>query len=170
MNLVYSISSYFFKIHFHVILPPAPGSSKHVLSFRYSNQKPCTCICFLPQVPHALPIPFPLILSTTWYFARSSNHEAPNYEVFPNLLILLTFLYHDSVLMYVCLFIWEIKFSSQNKGIWVSNSTVDDSLLLRWYLVDCYIGKAIPLQARTGPEGSMSLRLPDFKTFGTWRW
>jgi len=31
-------------------------------------------------------------------------------------------------------------------------------------------GKAIPVQARTGPEGSMRLRLPDFKTIGTWRW
>jgi len=29
-------------------------------------------------------------------------------------------------------------------------------------------GKAIPLQAWTGPEGSR--RLPDFKTIGTWRW
>jgi hypothetical protein len=28
-------------------------------------------------------------------------------------------------------------------------------------------GNAIPLQARTGPESSRSLRLPDFKTFGT---
>ena len=27
--------------------------------------------------------------------------------------------------------------------------------------------KAIPLQAWTGPEGSRSLRLPDFKTVGT---
>jgi len=27
-------------------------------------------------------------------------------------------------------------------------------------------GKAIPLQAWTGPEGSRRLRLPDFKTFG----
>jgi hypothetical protein len=31
-------------------------------------------------------------------------------------------------------------------------------------------GKTIPLQARRGPEGSRSLRLPDFKTVGTWRW
>ena len=30
--------------------------------------------------------------------------------------------------------------------------------------------KAIPLEAWTGPEGSRSLRSPDFKTFGTWRW
>jgi hypothetical protein len=31
-------------------------------------------------------------------------------------------------------------------------------------------GKTIPLQALTGPEGSSRLRLPDFKTIGTWRW
>jgi len=31
-------------------------------------------------------------------------------------------------------------------------------------------GKAIPLQAWTRPEGSRRLRLPDFKTIGTWRW
>ena len=29
-------------------------------------------------------------------------------------------------------------------------------------------GKAIPLQAWTGPEGSRRMRLPDFKTIGTW--
>ena len=28
-------------------------------------------------------------------------------------------------------------------------------------------GKAIPLQALRGPEGSRRLRLPDFKTIGT---
>jgi hypothetical protein len=31
-------------------------------------------------------------------------------------------------------------------------------------------GKAIPLQASTGPEGSSRLRLPDFKIIGTLRW
>ena len=31
-------------------------------------------------------------------------------------------------------------------------------------------GKAIPLQAWTGPEGSRRLRFPDFKTIGTWKW
>jgi len=30
--------------------------------------------------------------------------------------------------------------------------------------------KAIPLHAWTGPEGSRRLRLPYFKTVGTWRW
>ena len=31
-------------------------------------------------------------------------------------------------------------------------------------------GRAIPLQAWTGPEGSRRLMIPDFKTIGTWRW
>jgi len=31
-------------------------------------------------------------------------------------------------------------------------------------------GKAIPLQAWTGPDGSRRLGLPHFKTIGTWRW
>jgi hypothetical protein len=31
-------------------------------------------------------------------------------------------------------------------------------------------GKAIPIQALTGPEGSRRFRLPDYKTIGTWRW
>jgi hypothetical protein len=31
-------------------------------------------------------------------------------------------------------------------------------------------GKAIPLQAWTGPEDSRRLRLPDFKTISTGKW
>ena len=31
-------------------------------------------------------------------------------------------------------------------------------------------GRAIPLQAWTGPKCSRRMRLPDFKTVGTWRW
>ena len=37
-------------------------------------------------------------------------------------------------------------------------------------MIDMVKGKAIPLQAWAGPEGSRGLRLPDFKTVGTWRW
>ena len=33
-----------------------------------------------------------------------------------------------------------------------------------------YLGKAIPLQACTGPECSTKMGLPDFKTIDTWRW
>jgi len=35
------------------------------------------------------------------------------------------------------------------------------------YLEEVVQGKAIPLQAWTGPEGSRRLRLPDFKTIST---
>ena len=31
-------------------------------------------------------------------------------------------------------------------------------------------GKAFPVQTWTGPECCRTLRLPDFKTIGTWRW
>ena len=39
-------------------------------------------------------------------------------------------------------------------------------------ITNIYIGKgkAVPLQAWTGPEGSRRLRLPGFKTISTWRW
>jgi hypothetical protein len=40
----------------------------------------------------------------------------------------------------------------------------------KWHASGKGKGKAIPLQALTGPEGSRRLRLPDFKTIGTWRW
>ena len=39
-----------------------------------------------------------------------------------------------------------------------------------YLFIYCCKVKAIPLQAWTGPEGSRSLRLQDFKTIGTWRW
>jgi hypothetical protein len=37
-------------------------------------------------------------------------------------------------------------------------------------LVLYYKGKAIPLQAWTGPEGSRGLRFPDFQEVDKWRW
>jgi hypothetical protein len=37
-------------------------------------------------------------------------------------------------------------------------------------LIKAVKGKAISLQAWTGPEGSMRFRLPDFKTIGTRKW
>jgi hypothetical protein len=43
-------------------------------------------------------------------------------------------------------------------------------LLYRFLKKYIYNGKAIPLQAWTGPEGFRRLRQPDFKTIGTRRW
>ena len=55
--------------------------------------------------------------------------------------------------------------------VWVRFS-VELCVLLLWpplsLLLSKSKGKAIPLQAWTGPEGSRRLKLPDFKTIGTW--
>jgi hypothetical protein len=43
----------------------------------------------------------------------------------------------------------------------------------RWiYMAVGYTGKgkAIPVQAWRGPEGSRRLKVPGFKTIGTWKW
>jgi len=40
------------------------------------------------------------------------------------------------------------------------------SLAVQELTLNIVKGKAIPLQTWTGPEGSMGLRLPDFKTVG----
>ena len=45
----------------------------------------------------------------------------------------------------------------------------DDSDVLE-IPIFCGKGKAIPLQAWRGPEGSRRLRFPDFKTISTERW
>ena len=42
--------------------------------------------------------------------------------------------------------------------------------IIREDLCEMKINKAIPLQTWRGPEGSRSLRLPDFKTIDTGRW
>jgi len=42
-----------------------------------------------------------------------------------------------------------------------------EGAILRCNIIAKGKGKAIPLQAWTGPEGSRRLRLPDFKKIGT---
>jgi hypothetical protein len=74
--------------------------------------------------------------------------------------------------------------------IWKKSTTFYYTVYFLFYLICClhldvtissitYINlnniimskvKAIPLQALTGPESLRSLRLPDFKKIGTWRW
>jgi hypothetical protein len=39
--------------------------------------------------------------------------------------------------------------------------------MYKYFWIPWVKGKAIPLQALTGPEGFRRLRLPDFKTIGT---
>jgi hypothetical protein len=63
--------------------------------------------------------------------------------------------------------IWKFILSALQ--LWVSLYLLN-SLYCSLYFFT-YRGKAIPLQALTGPEGSRRLRIPDFlKTIGIWRW
>ena len=43
----------------------------------------------------------------------------------------------------------------------------NDKTVFQFWRTREYKGKAVPLQAWRGPEGSVRLRLPDFKTIGT---
>jgi hypothetical protein len=45
--------SYFFKIHFNIILPREPAFSKWSLSLRFPHQKFCMHLSYPPNVPHA---------------------------------------------------------------------------------------------------------------------
>jgi len=47
---------------------------------------------------------------------------------------------------------------------------MDSALCAEFVLLVLSKGNAIPCQPWTGPKGSRRLRLPDFKTIGTWRW
>jgi len=68
----------------------------------------------------------------------------------------------------------SVKASRQTKtmfGLFWELCTVRSGMCLKqftriFHLCVCK-GKAIPLQAWTGPGGSRRLRLPDFKTIGT---
>jgi hypothetical protein len=98
----------------------------------------------------------------------------------------------------ICTVYWELNKPSCKTMVWFVTSiqSAGISTLKKWFKVkwmkyywqlgiQCQVtwmeqqvedctqvikGKAIPLQALTGPKGSRRLRLPDFKTNGTWRW
>jgi hypothetical protein len=52
--------------------------------------------------------------------------------------------------------------------MWLLLTKLSQVTVLHYFIIAVIVkGKAIPLQALTGPEGSRSLRLTDFKTIGT---
>jgi len=65
---------------------------------------------------------------------------------------------HDTVLM--------VGYMSTVWDAWPKMGS--NSILIKY--VNKGKGTAIPWQAWIGPEGSRRLRLPDFKTVGTWKW
>ena len=74
---VYTLPSYFFNLHFDIILPAAPQSSKWFLSF-FQIFPPQSCMNLFspPYVPHTLPISFFLIWPPEYYFVSIIYHEA----------------------------------------------------------------------------------------------
>jgi hypothetical protein len=63
-------------------------------------------------------------------------------------------------------------FQHGRKRIYTISQTYESLMWVYWFpCVDQYVkkgkGKAIPVQAWTGPEGSRWLRVPDFKTIDT---
>ena len=68
INPAHALPSHFLKIHFNIILPSMPRSSKSSLSFSFSHQT-LQVPLLSPTVQHALPIPFLLIWSPKYYTA-----------------------------------------------------------------------------------------------------
>jgi hypothetical protein len=70
------------------------------------------------------------------------------------------------LLMNRILFLLHTIFVKRNK---LSVPALNVLVYVNYYRVKVK-GKAIPLQAFTGPDDSRRLRLPDIKTIGTSRW
>jgi len=63
INPLHTLQSNLFKIHFNIILPSMPKSSKWYLSFRFPHQNP-VCISLLPSTQH-MPCYFILLYMIT---------------------------------------------------------------------------------------------------------
>ena len=75
-NPVHIPSSHLLEIHPNIIHPSTPRSPQWSPSLRFPHQDPYT-----PSPPHAQPISFFSILSSTQYWVRSTSHLAPRYVV-----------------------------------------------------------------------------------------
>ena len=69
------------KIHFNIIIPSTPRSSKWSLSLRSPSPKPCKHLSYMPYVPH-VQLSSLLLISSPEYWVMGTDHEAPRYVVF----------------------------------------------------------------------------------------
>jgi hypothetical protein len=65
----------YLKIHFKIIFPSTSMSRRWDISIKHFRQKYCTHFPPLPCLPHALPIPPSLILSTSYYLEKDTHYE-----------------------------------------------------------------------------------------------
>ena len=66
------------------------------------------------------------------------------------------------------MFIWSVPCNSYYMIFDSHHVSWKSDKIVKWYYIKVK-GQAVPLQARTGPECSSRLRLPDFKTIGIWK-
>ena len=158
-------------------------------SYRVHRNPP---LCFEPHAACTLPP------NVTWYrfyyypasyayrncrikVAHSSETMVPVYQTARLYISEGSILYirrHENV-EFCKAFLWPTEFLPPARFVlWVSfaNPIKYDPVLYVCCLIHrghslltAYKGKAIPLQAWTGPEGSRRLRLPDFKKIDTWK-
>ena len=77
--------------------------------------------------------------------------------------------FHQTPWIHLFTLVWETTFIYTNFDVKLhSNLTWRKDL--SFIYIKRHKGKAIPLQAWTGPEGSRRSRLPDLKTFDIWIW
>ena len=80
-------------------------------------------------------------------------------------------LYKDKLFFLVYRELFQVQLSVPNHTFLTKEiQTALIVLLLTQVHCSCVKGKPIPVQACSCPEGSSELRLPHFKTIGTWRW
>ena len=73
--------SHFSKIHFNIILPSTPGSSRWSPTFRVPHQNPVCVSSLPPYTLHVLPISVFLIWSPEWYLVRSIRITKSKYSI-----------------------------------------------------------------------------------------
>jgi len=87
INSVNTLPSDYFKIHFKIVLPSTPRSSKSSISFGFFLSKLCIYFASPPYVLYAPPISAFWIWSSKYYLTRTTNNEVPDYVISSNLLL-----------------------------------------------------------------------------------
>ena len=161
MNPVPAHTFLFLNLPLNIILPSTPGSSKWPLSLGFPHQNPV----YTSPLPICATCPAHLIVLN--FITRMTFGDGVQIITL-HVVQLSATSYYFLLLEPECLpqhlFSDILSFCSCRN---VRNHLLYIDLM---YSVTLSKGKAIPLYPWTGPEGCRRLRLPDFKTIGTWKW